>query len=168
MRRFAISRGSEKSDSGEDDQLLWYLRLLRDIDPLGLQLSKSEIESAVKAVVYIKPSDPLPEMLESSALCMDEPSLRTQLYGLEWQDIVEAAEECLSTSTGVSQVVLRDVTLFLRRRGLEYFKGFRVVPVPELEAAAGSFYTTGRVFTGFVNVAVPDLTRAAGLFYERE
>ena len=141
------------------------MRLLEDLESLGLSLGKHDIESAAKAVVYIKPSDPLMEMRETSMLCRKYSISCDCLFGLEWQDVVEAADRCLSQAAGVSRLVLTDVEAFLKRRGLEYFKGFRLLPLAEIASSDGAFYDASEAFAGFATVNLENLDRSSGAFY---
>jgi hypothetical protein len=157
---------SPKSGTGRNDQLLRYLSLLTSLGPLALELGTRDLETAVKAVVYLKPSDPLPEMLETAMLCGEDAPL-PPLFGLEWQDIVEAANRAIGQSVGIVRLVLSDVALFLKHRGLEYFKGFRTAKLSLLTSEDGSFYCASArsAFTGLSIIPLPNLQRCTGAFY---
>jgi hypothetical protein len=127
---------AEKSETGEDDQLARYLRLLGDLPGLSVKLP----EPAFSAVIYLTEREASSEIQDSVRECSEGLMARDRIYGLHWQDIIEAAIEALrSVSNQVSALVLDDVVHFLRVRGLEHFSNFRRVPLPT-GGIDGSFY----------------------------
>jgi hypothetical protein len=157
---------ASKSGTGLNDQLLRYLRLLEDLGSMQLDLDQDVIEGAVKVVVYLKPVDPLPELLETAALCTSDVELPDALYGLEWQDIVEASDKSLTQTEGITRLVLNDVSTFLKRRGLEYFKGFRIGSLHSMDFGDGSFYRVASEFIGFSLSNLDYLDEPVGRFYQ--
>lgn len=154
-----------KSGIGEHDQLFRYLRLLGSLNGLSRPLQSGELKSSVTALLYVTPRESLSELLETAGLCSHEVSLRARLFRAQWQDITETAEASLSTADRLSHLVLRDVSTFLKVRGLEYFRGFRRVPIPTFARTDANFYASGGEFVGFSIESLSQLTASAGSFY---
>ena len=129
-----------KSGSGENDQLLRHLRLLDRLEELQPPPPRGALlRNAVTALVYVCPVSPLPAMMETAELNLEARARSVRLFGLEWQDILEAAECAAVRSAEMPAMILSDVAYFLRRRGLEYFRGFRRC-LDEYGAGGGFFY----------------------------
>jgi len=152
-----------KSGKGNNDQLLRYLMLLRQLETLELPLSAADRKRAVKALLFLTPHDSAAEIGETAELCAPHPGLKHLLFRAQWQDIAAAASECAPHVTGQARMILHDISGFLRHRNLEYFAGFARVALPPV-AASGAFY--GR--TGiFGQSFIPPLGADAGSFYKR-
>jgi hypothetical protein len=98
---------SGKSGTGEDDQLVKYLR---------------GVPNAV--LVYLTPRDPLAELRESVRSGGDA----HRLYGLRWQTLHDIARRTADTAPPPCDLILRDVARFLRRMGLSGFDGWKGYP----------------------------------------
>jgi len=140
---------SEKSGVGKDDQLARYLRILNDLSALNPNLPRDPIA----ALVYLTPRESLEEILSTLASCGGEPVNGRLLFRLQWQDVLVAANRALSGADRLSELILHNVSLFLRRRGLEYFNGFAEEPdLPTLGTEEGFFYGSKGSFEGFTEV----------------
>ncbi|HTR34889.1 MAG TPA: hypothetical protein VMH80_03235 [Bryobacteraceae bacterium] len=115
---------SGKSGSGQDDQLRRYLSVLKSLNTLPLPAAPAALSNATTALLYLTPHESLTELEETSALCNDEPELRTMLFRAQWQDILAAAGDARTSSDRITATILSDVAAFLKTRGLEYFRGF--------------------------------------------
>lgn len=127
---------SGKSGDGED-QLVRYLRILEELEEFpGLDLP----DDSLGALVYLTPRESLTEVLESLKLSPNPDRDRSKIFRLQWQDLILACDESLRTGEDQIDMILRDVREFLRRRGLEYFAGFRrLAPFPELRVRRAPF-----------------------------
>ena len=68
----------------------------------------------------------------------------------------------------MGRIVLRDVSAFLKVRGLEYFGGFSHVSVPSLSKEDGRFFKMEDRFTGFSMLSLVSLVGTDGSFYGME
>jgi hypothetical protein len=137
---------SEKSGTGDRDQLVRYLRVLEDLDAVKVQVPAQ----ADCYLVYLTPRESLAEV-EDSAAHLDARA-RGRLFRLQWQDVLEAAEAAWRGSPEPACTILADVARFLRELGLEHFKGMsRLDELPLLEPGFGGVYTAG--LTGFHGMA---------------
>jgi hypothetical protein len=140
---------SPKSGHGENDQLMRYLCIADDLH----NLEPTVPADSTAVVMYLTPRDSTAEVRESLCIYGDSDSSRRRLFRLQWQDCVDAAEQCIPRETDQNRVIVSDVMGFLRQRGLEYFNGFCLVNgLEQLEASHGPFYTEGRAFDGFEQV----------------
>jgi hypothetical protein len=140
---------SEKSGVGKDDQLARYLRILNDLSALNANLPKDPIG----ALLYLTPRESLEEVHSTLSSCRGEPVNGGLLFRVQWQDVLVAANRALSGADRRSELILRDVSLFLRRRGLEYFNGFAEEPdLRAFGAQEGFFYVSKGSFEGFTEV----------------
>lgn len=135
-----VKLGSKKSGTGDRDQLVRYLRVLEDLDGVGVDVPAG----AARYLVYLTPGESLAEV-EDSAARVDEPFRdRPRLFRLQWQDLLEAADAAWPGSAEPTCTILADVARFLRGLGLEYFKGMsRLDELPLLDPDFGNFYTAG-------------------------
>jgi hypothetical protein len=148
---------SEKSGTGDRDQLVRYLRVLEDLDAVKVHVPAE----ADRYLVYLTPRESLAEV-EDSAARLDDPARdRSRLFRLQWQDVLKAADKACPGSPEPACTILADVAHFLRELGLEYFKGMsRLDDLPLLEPGFGGFYKAD--LTGFHG-----MTRDPGLdFFE--
>jgi hypothetical protein len=151
---------SEKSGTGEDDQLVRYLRLLNDLSILVPNLPKNP----TAALVYLTPRESVEEIRSSLALCRAEVNPRL-LFRVQWQDLLVAANRVRPRADRLSELVLRDVSLFLGRRGLEYFNGFSEEPsLPFLGMDDGLFYRSVGLFEGFTRVEGLEIIQTQGFY----
>lgn len=135
---------SEKSGNGDNDQLARYLRILDDLDAVGIHVPNA----AHRYLVYLTPQDSIVELL-ASADCSDDPvTQRDRLFRLQWQDILEVAESTKHHYQEPARLILSDIVTFLREWGLEYFGGMsRLSGLPYFESSFGSFYRP--TYSGF-------------------
>lgn len=146
-----VKLNSGKSGAGSNDQLVRYLRLLKDKD----QIPEWNVEDH-RMVLYLTRSFARQEMNESLALSPDDDC---NLFGLEWRDVLETAQICAE-----SNVLLKEVYRFLRGRGFEAFHGFRTPLLPS-PLPSGRFYGY-KYFQSAVG-SLLDHGSAPGRFYER-
>ena len=114
---------SGKSGIGEHDQLSRYLRILDDLDAMGLRVDSR----APRFLVYLTPRDALAEVKASCDVAANVERARERMFRLQWQDVLAAAESgngATPLAEPTTQTVLRDVARFLRALGLAYFNGF--------------------------------------------
>jgi hypothetical protein len=141
---------SDKSGMGADDQLLRYLRSLQSLHSFKPRLPRECLRSAATAVLYITPRESLREILDTVAQCSDEPHLADSLFRVQWQDVVEAADQNRPSAADHStRLILGDVAEFLRGRNLEYFNGFGPCAFSFPSAGDGNFYHSEQQFVGF-------------------
>jgi len=127
-----------KSGFGEHDQLARYLRLLDDLQGLGVAASGNDR----KFVVYLTPRDSLAEVKESLRTLGDDPIQRERLFRVQWQDVLEVArDECKRANPQAARILV-EVAEFLHRRKLEYFKGYDPPSdLSTLVSGDGGYYT---------------------------
>jgi len=78
-----IKLRSEKNGTGNDDQLARYLRILDDLDAIGIHVPSG----AHRYLVYLTAQDSIVELM-ASADCSDDPvAQRDRLFRLQWQDV---------------------------------------------------------------------------------
>jgi hypothetical protein len=128
--------GAGKSGTGDNDQLLRYLLLLRQLDELELPLAAADRKRAVKALLFLTPHDSAAEINETAELCASHADLKHLLFRAQWQDIEAAASACALDASGHARMILHDISGFLRRRNLEYFAGFAQVALPPTTGAS--------------------------------
>lgn len=144
---------SLKGGSGGDDQLGRYLRLLARLPELGVPFSEGDYG----CLIYLTPRDSRSEIEDSLDSDPELEHDRGRIFRLQWQDILDMARECQANTTGWSRTILRDVSRFLQRRNLEYFRGFRTIPdLPRFGTNDREFYfrpsTQARLFRGWTLV----------------
>jgi hypothetical protein len=118
-----------KSGTGSDDQLRRYFDLLQD----GRQKLLAGTDEYLSGLIYLTHRFSLDELSASVALTHDDRGKRW-MFTLQWQDLLEVANEC-----GDEDPFLREVAVFLRRRGYEAFRGF-TSPRLGADLAQGDFY----------------------------
>ncbi len=146
-----VKLNSGKSGIGSNDQLVRYLELLRDRE----QIPEWNFEDH-RVVVYLTRSFALNEMNASLALAPDDVS---NLFGLEWRDVLETAQ-----AFSAKDQLLQEVYQFLRGRGFEAFHGFRKASLPS-PMPGGTFYEYKYFQSGAASLAA--YGSAPGGFYER-
>jgi hypothetical protein len=155
---------SEKSGTGDDDQLGRYLGILGDLSALDVSLPVNPLA----ALVYLTPRESLHEIESTLASSRASPADRQRLFRVQWQDLLAAARRAVAGAEGQSRTILQDVCLFLEKKGLEYFSGFAEDPsLPMFAANDGTFYMRGSSFAGFKEVAGLEPGQGDGAFYER-
>ena len=156
---------ASKSGTGEHDQLGRYLDILDDLGEIVPSLSKDELHNAFSALLYITPRESISELLETAALRPVGNQTSLRLFRAQWQDIIVAASNQAKIGDWIANLILRDVTAFLRYRGLEYFSGFRHLPVPATTMPDGRFYQESQGFSGFARFPIPMLNVRVGRFF---
>jgi hypothetical protein len=146
-----VKLNSGKSGVGSNDQLVRYLQLLRNKE----QIPEWNVEDH-RVLVYLTRSFAQNEMNESLALAPDDDS---NLFGLEWRDILETAQ-----AFAAKNQLLHEVYRFLRGRGFEAFHGFRELSLPS-PLPGGRFYGYKYFQSGAHSLAAYGST--PGRFYER-
>lgn len=110
-----LKLNSVKSNLGEDDQLATYLDLLDDRTALAEWNHPGDHRYLIyltQIFANLELEDSIPNSKNSAAV--------TRMFGLEWRNILEAAQ-----AYSLDNDLLREVALFLRQRGFESFKGMR-------------------------------------------
>ena len=142
-----VKLNSGKSGVGEYDQLAKYFRLLQD----EAELAQFQISTSHRYLVYLTRNF-ASEELRASLLAAGSPS--TRMFGVEWNDVLQAAH-----SERSSNHLLGEIADFLERRGMQRFSGmnaswsgmtvsgafyrdqyFHHGDVPEMSGSKGSFY----------------------------
>lgn len=118
-----------KSGTGKDDQLRRYFDLLQD----GKQKLLAGTDVYLSGSIYLTHRFSLDELRDSVALTPNGRGARW-MFTLQWQDLLEVAQDCAD-----EEPILRDVAVFLRRRGYEAFRGF-ANPRSGADLAQGGFY----------------------------
>jgi hypothetical protein len=95
--------------------------------------------------MYLTPRESFSEIVETTSLYGDEAN--ELLFRVQWQDVILAAEESLYECDSFSRLILSDVTQFLRRRELEYFKGFSIDSSLPLLAETDAVFYSRRIGT---------------------
>lgn len=120
---------SGKSGFGEKDQLARYVRLLDELETLGFKVEKDD----VKLLVYLTPRESSVELEESLRAITESESARNRMFRLQWQDIAETARQSAAkplpnyaekATVTWAPHILEDVSSFLDRRNLTFFRGF--------------------------------------------
>jgi hypothetical protein len=130
---------AHKSGTGDFDQIARYLRLLDDADHVRPRLPAV----FTSALIYLTEHDSLAELEESIGVYENPVKAVTQVFRLQWQDILLAVSYALPSATGPAKLILRDVASFLSRRGLEYFFGFRRVLLPAINPQRVKIFDQG-------------------------
>lgn len=135
---------AEKSDSPKGDQLVRYLSALGN--PSGFNVSLPQ--QALCAIIYLTPRDSVEEVRESAECSADPLSSARSIFRSQWQDITLAAQETISHEcTAQTRMILQDIAAFLRRRNMEYFRGFTLIEnFPFLSKRDGQFLNTSSHF----------------------
>ena len=149
-----VKLNSVKSSLGDDDQLATYLDLLDD----RMALEEWNHPGDHRYLIYLTQIFANLE-LEDSIRISKDPAAVTRMFGLEWRDILEAAQ-----AYSLNNDLLREVALFLRQRGFESFRGMRS---PGLSSVTprGPFYSSD-YFTSRRELTAPTGV-IQGAFYGR-
>jgi len=160
-----VKLNSEKSGTEDEDQLLRYLSILDDLSALKLSLPRNPLT----ALVYLTPRESVREIQSSLASSHATQTDRRRLFRVQWQDLLAVARRVAPGADGLSATILHDVSLFLAKRGLEYFSGFREDPtLPTFTPDDGAFYEHHGFFDGYgEDPALPTFTYHDGKFYEQ-
>ena len=135
---------SEKSGTGDNDQLAKYLRILDDLNAVGIHVPVG----AHRYLVYLTPQDSKAELLASAGCSEDPVTQRHRLFRLQWQDVLEVAKLPRHHDQEPASLILNDIAAFLREWGLEYFGGMsRQDGLPHFDGSFGSFYRP--TYSGF-------------------
>ncbi len=109
---------SEKSGTGDDDQLARYMELV----------TNPRDQAAYVCLIYLTPRESLNEINDTIASHPHLGKCRDRIFQLRWQAILDVAE-CEASQYGGDgfpyDTILTDVVAFLRKRGLEHFKGMQ-------------------------------------------
>jgi hypothetical protein len=129
---------SGKSNRAERDQLVDYVKILSDLR--HLRTNGTLPDKPLTALLYLTPRESVGEIQETLALLEAQPSDFLGVFRAQWQDLL-AAISAETSADGMSKTILKDVRQFLTRRGLEYFRGFKEVPLlPAFDSHIGAFY----------------------------
>jgi hypothetical protein len=132
-----------KSGAGDDDQLARYLQLLDSLDALSPKVPSN----AISILVYLTTMDSRTDLMESLSVYGDTEASRKRLYGLQWQDLVTAAERTTAYGSDMEALILRDVRAFLRKRDLEYFSGMTIpAGLPLMSVVDGDLFANEQLF----------------------
>jgi len=130
---------SGKSGGGEHDQLVKYVKILSDLR--HLKTNETIPDSPLTALLYLTPRESIGEIQDSLVLLETKPTDFLGVFRVQWQDLLAVATSATPSAEGMSRTILQDVQRFLRRRGLEYFQGFKEIPfLPALDLREGAFY----------------------------
>lgn len=130
---------SGKSGSGEHDQLVKYVKILSDLR--HLITNETLPDSPLTALLYLTPRESIGEIQDTLVLLETKPADFLGVFRVQWQDLLAVATRATASAEGMSRTILQDVQRFLRRRGLEYFHGFKEEPyLPALDSREAAFY----------------------------
>jgi len=127
---------SQKSGTGDFDQIARYLGLLDDPQEINPKLPPS----FSSALIYLTEHDSLAELEDSVSVCTNPENARSRIFRLQWQDIVVAGRRTISEVTGFQKLLLNDVMRFLCGRNLEYFRGFHRVRLPDVHLQLATLF----------------------------
>jgi hypothetical protein len=132
---------SGKSGTGEQDQLVRYLRILDRVDGLRPAVPPDPIT----LLIYLTAMDTRADLTDTMLIYGDSSASRERVYGLQWQDVVVA---CAATARGdLEHLILRDVRAFLRIRNLDYFAGMTLLTeMPAMFGNDGDVFADERLF----------------------
>lgn len=131
---------SGKSNNGDRDQLADYVKILSDLR--RLKTSEKLPDEPFTALLYLTPRESVGEIQETLALLDAQPADFLGVFRVQWQDLLAAVSSAAYSAAGISGKILEDVQQFLKRRGLEYFRGFEEDPsLPAFDSNVGAFYT---------------------------
>lgn len=136
---------SGKSECGANDQLKRYYDLLQDKGALGPLLDGDP----VSALVYLTERYSAEELRES-VRCSNQSLAPRRMFSLQWQDVLEAAEEVKPDRYSL----LGEVVRFLKVRGFERFRGFPK-RLESFGAIQGHFYANQYFRHGYGVRAIP-------------
>lgn len=137
---------SPKSGSGELDQLKRYLQIADDLSGLNAK-TPADCETVV---VYLTPKDTTAEFQKPTMHTRACPKTEPDSFSLDWQDLVDVINELLDEMDGRDGIILKEVRLFLQKRGLERFTGFHLAQrIRELNPDAVKLYNEHSAFRGF-------------------
>jgi hypothetical protein len=159
---------ADKSGIDGDDQLVRYLRILDDLTALDLGIPTEGSTPWCAALLYLTPRESLAEIRESVGLWLENRVTCDRLYRAQWQDIIVAARMPHRPGSGLSNMILSDVSAFLIGRNLTYFDGFDRPSIPILTELDGAFYQQSSRFGGFLRMPLPAMGSHAGRFYEHQ
>ena len=130
-----VKLDSDKSGTGDDDQLKKYLELLDE--PVALRDLPST-ERNHRYLVYLTRAFSELEIKDSILVSVDAgiEDAGDRIFGLQWQDVLESA-----SANSRSETLLDEVAQFLKIRGFEAFRGFRAPPA-FAKQISGAFYET--------------------------
>jgi hypothetical protein len=141
-----VKLNSYKSGSGSNDQLRRYYDLLQDKAALGSLLA----DDPITALVYLTERYSADE-LRDSVECSKQVLASRRMFSLQWQDVLEAAEE----RGPFEGSLLWEVLQFLKGRGFERFRGFPQSSA-NFEMLSGHFYAS-QYFQRYVKLkAIPN------------
>jgi hypothetical protein len=130
---------SSKSGDGEDDQLVKYAKLLCDLR--HVKTNETLPDSPLTALLYLTPRESIGEIQDTLSLLETKPTEFLGVFRVQWQDLLAVATRAMPSGEGMARTILQDIQRFLRRRGLEYFRGFKEeLYLPALNSREGAFY----------------------------
>jgi hypothetical protein len=130
---------SGKSGEGEHDQLVKYVKLLSDLR--HLKTNETLPGSPLTALLYLTPRESIGEIQDTLSLLETKPTDFLGIFRVQWQELLAMAIRTMPSEEGMARTILQDVQRFLRRRGLEYFRGFNEeLYLPALDSRDGAFY----------------------------
>jgi hypothetical protein len=130
---------SGKSGNGEDDQLVKYAKILCDLR--HLKTNETLPDGPLTALLYLTPRESIGEIQDTLSLLETKPTDFLGVFRVQWQDLLAVATRATPSAEGMARAILQDIQRFLRRRGLEYFQGFKEEPhFPALDSRDCAFY----------------------------
>jgi hypothetical protein len=116
---------SGKSGIGDDDQLVKYSKILNDLRRLNT--NETLPDRPLTALLYLTPRESIEEIRDTLALLGTKCADFLGVFRAQWQDLLAVVTRATPMADGMSRTILQDVQRFLRRRGLEYFQGFKEI-----------------------------------------
>lgn len=141
-----------KSGTGEQDQLVRYLLALRDSAWLTPVTGFRHL--ILPGLIYLTPQTSMLELSDSVQHASPDLDAENNLFSLQWQDILEVAQEVSRIPGELPYTMLARIAKFLAHRGLAYFRGFIPLPIQDFSSLELGFYQpTELAFCGFDEMA---------------
>ena len=145
-----------KSGTGEQDQLVRYLLALRDSVWLMRVTGFSHL--MLPGLIYLTPQTSRLELSDSVQHASPDLDAENNLFSLQWQDILEVAQEVSRIPGELPYTMLARIAEFLSHRGLAYFRGFIPLPIQDFSSLESGFYQpTELAFCGFDEIVFETL-----------
>lgn len=135
---------SNKSGREHEDQLNRYLVALNDSEWLS-RLTGFRGPFALPGLIYLTARATWLDLYDSIEHSSDRKAAESSLFHLQWQDILDVAQQVFAYTQEPQRSMLQSIAHFLEHRGLLYFRGFDHLSIKDLPGAEVSFYSPRKV-----------------------